>query len=35
MLPAGENATRADVMKAADGHILGAAIWIGMYHRVQ
>ena len=28
-----EEATRADVMKAADGHILGAAIWIGLYHR--
>ena len=28
-----ENATRPEVMKAADGHVLGAAIWIGLYHR--
>lgn len=28
-----ETATRADVMKAADGHILGAAEWIGKFHR--
>ena len=35
MLHAGENATRADVMKEADGHILGVAIWIGMFHRTQ
>jgi Raf kinase inhibitor-like YbhB/YbcL family protein len=30
-LPAG--ATRADVMKAMDGHILGAAVYIGLFHR--
>jgi Raf kinase inhibitor-like YbhB/YbcL family protein len=30
-----EEATRADVMKAADGHILGAAEWIGKFHRTE
>jgi Raf kinase inhibitor-like YbhB/YbcL family protein len=33
MLDVPADATRADVMKAADGHILGAAEWIGMFHR--
>jgi len=28
-----ETASRPDVMKAADGHILGAAEWIGLFHR--
>ncbi len=28
-----ESASRAEVMKAADGHVLGAAEWIGMFHR--
>jgi len=32
-LDLGEDATRADVMKAAEGHVLGAALWIGMFHR--
>ena len=32
-LDVGEDATRADVMKAADGHILGASEWIGKFHR--
>jgi len=30
-LPAG--ASRADVMKAMDGHILGASVYVGMFHR--
>ena len=30
-----EDATRADIMKAADGHVLGAALWIGKFHRAQ
>jgi Raf kinase inhibitor-like YbhB/YbcL family protein len=34
-LDVGEDATRPDVMKAADGHILGAALWIGKFHRAQ
>ena len=34
-LQLGEDASRADVMKAADGHILGAALWIGKYHRTE
>jgi Raf kinase inhibitor-like YbhB/YbcL family protein len=33
MLDVPVDATRADVMKSADGHILGAAEWIGMFHR--
>lgn len=28
-----ETATRDDVMKAANGHVLGAAVWIGLFHR--
>lgn len=28
-----EDASRADIMKAADGHVLGAALWIGLFHR--
>jgi len=32
-LDVGEDGTRADVMKAADGHILAAAEWIGKFHR--
>jgi Raf kinase inhibitor-like YbhB/YbcL family protein len=34
-LDVSEDATRPDVMKAADGHILGAALWIGKFHRTQ
>lgn len=26
-------ATREEVMKATDGHILGSAVWIGLFHR--
>ena len=32
MLDVPAEATRAEVMKAADGHILGASEWIGLYH---
>jgi Raf kinase inhibitor-like YbhB/YbcL family protein len=28
-----EDATRADVLKAVDGHILGASSWVGYFHR--
>ena len=28
-----EDATRGDVLKAVDGHILGASSWIGYFHR--
>jgi Raf kinase inhibitor-like YbhB/YbcL family protein len=30
-LPA--NANRADVMKGMDGHILGKAVYVGLYHQ--
>jgi Raf kinase inhibitor-like YbhB/YbcL family protein len=29
------DASRADVMKAMDGHILGKAVWEGRFHRLQ
>jgi len=32
-LPAGPDATRADVLKDMDGHIIGKAVYIGMFHR--
>jgi Raf kinase inhibitor-like YbhB/YbcL family protein len=32
-LAAGPEATRADVLKAMDGHIIGKAVYIGMFHR--
>ncbi len=28
-----DDATRADVLKAVDGHILGASSWVGYFHR--
>jgi Raf kinase inhibitor-like YbhB/YbcL family protein len=28
-----EDATRADILKASDGHVLGAAAWIGVFHQ--
>ena len=32
-LDLGSDATRADAMKAMDGHILGAALYIALFHR--
>ena len=32
-LDLGADATRADAMKAMDGHILGAAVYIALFHR--
>ena len=29
------DASRADVMKALEGHILGKAVWVGRFHRPQ
>jgi Raf kinase inhibitor-like YbhB/YbcL family protein len=34
-LDLGPDASRADVMKALDGHILGKAVWVGRYHQPQ
>ena len=34
-LDLGPDATRADVMKAIDGHIIGKAVWEGRFHRQQ
>lgn len=33
MLTLPEDASRADILKAADGHILAASAWIGTFHR--
>lgn len=32
-LDLGPDASREDVMKAMDGHILGKAVWVGRFHR--
>jgi phosphatidylethanolamine-binding protein (PEBP) family uncharacterized protein len=34
-LDLGPDASRADVMKAIDGHILGKAVFEGRFHRLQ
>lgn len=34
-LDLGPDASRADVMKAMDGHIIGKAVWEGRFHRLQ
>ena len=34
-LDLGPDASRADVMKALEGHILGKAVWVGRFHRPQ
>ena len=34
-LDLGPDASRADVMKALEGHILGKAVWVGRYHQPQ
>jgi hypothetical protein len=28
-----EDATRAEIVKASDGHVLAAAGWFGMFHQ--
>jgi Raf kinase inhibitor-like YbhB/YbcL family protein len=33
MLNLPEDVTRADLLKAADGHILAASVWVGYFHR--
>jgi Raf kinase inhibitor-like YbhB/YbcL family protein len=32
-LDLGPDASRADVMKAMDGHIIGKAVYVGFFHR--
>jgi len=34
-LDLGPDASRADMMKAIDGHIVGKAVWEGRFHRLQ
>jgi len=34
-LDLGPDASRADMMKAIDGHIIGKAVWEGRFHRLQ